>query len=79
MCSPSKYLEALAANLQLAMVDERYSDVTFKLESEVETSEESVIVKAHRIILATRCPYFDKMFSSGMKESKQEEVVLHGT
>ena len=37
---------------------------------------QNVKIPCHRLILATVCPYFRAMFNSGMKEVKNEEVVL---
>ena len=43
------------------------TDVTFVFPDETE-------IRAHKLILTTRVPYFEKMFSSGMKESLTNRV-----
>ena len=37
---------------------------------------ESISVKAHKVILAARCPYFYGMFNNPLKESSQDAVTL---
>ena len=46
-------------------------DVTLVVKSEV--------FHAHRVILASRSPYFHGMFKSNMAESQQDEITLTGT
>ena len=46
-----------------------HADVTFEFEGGHE-------VKAHKLILVTRVPLFQKMFSSGMKESQTNRVKI---
>ena len=33
-------------------------------------------IKAHKVILSARCPYFENMFNSGMEESVTNEVTV---
>ena len=35
-------------------------------------------LKAHRLVLAASCPYFDAMFTSELLESQQEKILLQG-
>ncbi|XP_065896611.1 kelch-like protein 20 [Dysidea avara] len=35
-------------------------------------------VRAHRLVLAASCPYFDAMFTSELLESRQEKIYLQG-
>jgi len=44
------------------------TDVLFSVQGET--------VKAHKILLTARCPYFDRMFQSGMNESLSNEVHI---
>lgn len=46
-----------------------HSDVTFMVEGRP--------VYAHRAMLSVRCDHFRAMFASGMKESREAEIVLH--
>lgn len=48
--------------------DDTFSDVTLVVENER--------IHAHRVVLASGSEYFKKMFSSGMKESKQREITI---
>jgi len=43
------------------LFSEKYSDIKFLVEDQE--------IPAHRIVIAARCSYFEKMFSSGMKEA----------
>lgn len=51
----------------ILIVDYRYSDVTFNVQG--------VALKAHRAILDVRSGVFEKMFNSGMSESKGEVII----
>lgn len=44
------------------------SDVTFKVGSSV--------IYAHKIILASRCEYFNNLYSSGLKDASDNEIVI---
>ena len=48
--------------------DDEHSDVAFVVENET--------FRAHRNILARRCEFFHKMFTSGMRESTAETIPL---
>jgi len=48
--------------LERCFFSEKYSDVKFLVENQE--------ILAHRIVIAVRCSYFEKMFSSGMKEAQ---------
>ena len=50
--------------------DDEFSDVTIVVENEP--------IRAHRIILARRCEFFYKMFTSGMRESTETTIPLSG-
>ena len=50
--------------------DRDLCDVTLVVKSEV--------FHAHRVVLASRSPYFLGMFKSNMAESQQEEITLTG-
>jgi len=45
------------------------SDVTFVVQGE--------IIKAHKLVLTTRCRHFDSMFDSGMAETHSKEVKIN--
>jgi len=45
-----------------------YTDVSFIVEGKE--------MKAHKAFIAQRCPYFEKMFESGMKESQGNPIVV---
>lgn len=40
-------------------------------------SPETLIVPAHRVIVAARCPWFRRALMSGMKESIERKIILH--
>ena len=37
----------------------------------------STILKAHRVVVSSRCPWFRRALTSGMKESIERRIVLH--
>ena len=45
------------------------SDVTFVVEDQT--------VKAHKVILCSRCQYFHGLLNSGMQESQQDKITIH--
>lgn len=53
------------------MGNEEFSDVTFVVEGQR--------VRCHRAILAARSDHFRAMFTSGMRESREHEIVLEHT
>jgi len=40
-------------------------------------SPEPLVVPAHRVIVAARCPWFRRALMSGMKESIERKIILH--
>jgi len=56
----------LAEQMKNLFTEKTYHDIKFKVEDKE--------IPAYKGILITRCPYFAKMFASGMKES-QEQVI----
>ena len=63
-------------------VEEAYQDLSSLLNChdfcDVELEVDSKRIPCHRAILAHRCRFFQAMFLSDMKESKQKVVNLHG-
>jgi len=47
---------------------DKYSDISILVEGK--------LLKAHRIVLYTRCIYFKKMFDSGMIECKEKQISI---
>ena len=37
----------------------------------------STVLKAHRVVVSSRCPWFRRALTSGMKESIERRIVLH--
>lgn len=58
----------LAWDLAVSLDDPTFSDISLVVQDRT--------IRAHRVILASRCKFFRAMFSSGMLETKQREVVL---
>ena len=56
----------LSSDLLLKFDDEDDKDITFLVQTEK--------IKAHKVIISARCPYFKTMFQSGMEESVTNEV-----
>jgi len=54
--------------LKLLTEEDSYADVTFEVEGK--------LIRAHKCILANRCPKFKTMFSSGFIESHSEVIKL---
>lgn len=52
--------------------DELFSDITFLL-------EDSIKIRAHRSILASRCDVFKSMFLSSMQEGSKDEIEIKDT
>jgi len=46
-----------------------FADIVFKVQG--------TPIKAHKGLISTRCPYFQRMFSSGMMETKSKEIEIH--
>ena len=40
-------------------------------------SSKSTVLKAHRVVVSSRCPWFRRALTSGMKESIERRIVLH--
>jgi len=51
--------------------NEEFSDVQFRVEGQ--------IIYAHKNVLAARCEHFKAMFSSGMRESVEREILIPDT
>jgi RCC1 and BTB domain-containing protein len=58
-------------NMRGMLNNEEFSDVTFKVEGR--------FIHAHKNILASRCQHFKNMFSSGMRESRESEILIPTT
>ena len=56
------------SDLRSLIGDDEFSDVTFVVGERR--------IGAHRAILAARCAHFRRMLSSGMRESREEEIVI---
>ena len=59
---------SFAADWRRFLRDEQLSDVTLRVQG--------ALVPAHRVVLAARCPFFARMFASGMREASQHEVEI---
>lgn len=67
--APPSPLSALSADLRGLLEQETYKDVSFVL-------EEDKVIRAHRCILAARCPVLRAMLESGMAESGAEVIPI---
>lgn len=65
-----QYLDSLSSGLAHLLKSSKFSDITI--------TAGSYTFKCHRIILSSVSPYFEAMFSSGMKESVTGEVKIEG-
>eukprot|EP00753_Platysulcus_tardus_P014506 PLAT4383.2.p1 GENE.PLAT4383.2~~PLAT4383.2.p1 ORF type:complete len:552 (+),score=129.47 PLAT4383.2:26-1681(+) len=65
---PSPLSSAFLSQLRMLVNNPDFSDVTFVVEDRA--------VHAHRAFLAVRCEHFRAMFSSGMRESHETEVII---
>ncbi|ESP04945.1 hypothetical protein LOTGIDRAFT_109572 [Lottia gigantea] len=63
-------MNTLSSGLERLMSSHAHSDTTIDVEGRS--------FKCHRAILAAMSPYFDAMFSSGMRESITGDVSIHG-
>lgn len=61
-------MEPLEESFTKLMESGAFSDVTIQVGQK--------LFKAHKVILATRCEYFNRMFSSDFKESISQEIQL---
>jgi len=61
-------MPGLQRDFKKLLDDERHADVTFIVQGHR--------IKAHRLILTTRCSYFEKMFQADMIESRSNEVEV---
>ncbi len=50
-----------------------YSDIQIKL---IDSLENSTVLSLHRVILASKSEFFDRMFQSGMREAEQKTVEV---
>jgi len=67
-----------SADMEFEIVE---SDISLtleeKLSKEVANSSNTTVIKAHRVIVSSRCPWFRRALTSGMKESIEKRIVLH--
>ena len=47
------------------------------MEFEIREADTTTVLKAHRVIVSSRCPWFRRALTSGMKESIEKKIVLH--
>ena len=59
-------------DIKTALRDKMFTDISFQI-----GDDEKGIVRAHKAILAARCPYFKAMFDSGMAERTQNLIKIH--
>ncbi|XP_026757819.1 actin-binding protein IPP [Galleria mellonella] len=62
------YATKIALNLQHFKRDGRFCDI--------DLISGKTIIKAHRVVLAASCAYFDAMFSVGLEETQKNHVAL---
>ncbi|KAL3270189.1 hypothetical protein HHI36_009246 [Cryptolaemus montrouzieri] len=55
------------------------ADVDFPEELSSSGGRESCVIQAHRVIVASRCDWFRKALSSGMREDIDKKIVIHDT
>ncbi|XP_062619992.1 kelch-like protein 24a [Saccostrea cucullata] len=67
----SSVSSCLLEGLRKMYKSQRFTDVIINVENQS--------FRCHRVILSSVSPYFDAMFSSGMKESNSMEISLHKT
>ena len=65
----SNHLSDLSTDLyEKLFLDEATSDVTLKVGEDV--------IPAHKLILSARVPYYEKLFSAGMKEAETNQIEV---
>ncbi|CAK1552064.1 unnamed protein product [Leptosia nina] len=64
-----EYANKVATNLNYFRRDGRFCDI--------ELLSGKTKVRAHRVVLAASCEYFDAMFNVGLEESQKGRVLLH--
>ncbi|KAI5633087.1 BTB/POZ domain-containing protein [Phthorimaea operculella] len=64
-----EYANKISLNLHHFKRDGRFCDI--------DLVSGKTKVKAHRVVLAASCAYFDAMFSTGLEESQKGHVALH--
>ena len=70
LCSPSQSLLSLSADMEkLFFLREETADMKFLF-------GDDVVVPAHKWVLATRVPYFERLFASGMREATTHEIPI---
>jgi hypothetical protein len=57
-------------NYSIHFNDKIFADFTLK-------SSDKKVFKVHRLVLATKSEYFEKMFTTDMQEKKESQAVLH--
>ncbi|KAK3090484.1 hypothetical protein FSP39_012212 [Pinctada imbricata] len=66
-----KYVDSLCEGLLQQYTSQQYTDATIRVDDKV--------FQCHRVVLSAMSPYFDAMFSSGMRETEENIVTLQGT
>uniref|UniRef100_UPI00358FAE1F kelch-like protein 22 isoform X1 n=1 Tax=Myxine glutinosa TaxID=7769 RepID=UPI00358FAE1F len=64
-----EHASGLLAGLAELQASSSMYDVTLRVEGRP--------LKAHRVVLAAACEYFRGMFARGLKEARQEEIIIH--
>lgn len=70
--SSSSYQSTFFENLKAHNDQDRFCDVEL-----VAGSDSHKIIRAHRLVLSSGSPYFNKMFSDAFNESKQKIIKFH--